>query len=132
MLKLKLITAILASVGLVSLLLGDTYLTVGGAVVCTTVASIASLHLTLRWTMEEDVGFARFFVAIWSIFFIATGIAVLQGVNILNTPLGANIDSLQKAGDVGCYVSCTSIISVILAVIAPWSPPKWDDDDSKG
>ena len=43
MLKLKLVAAILALAGMVSLLLGDTYLSVAIAVVCTAAASPVSL-----------------------------------------------------------------------------------------
>ena len=60
MLKLKIAAIALALTGLILLLLGDTYLTVGSAVVCTAIASPMSLYLPLRWAMRDDAALARF------------------------------------------------------------------------
>ena len=130
MLKLKLVAAILALAGLVSLLLGDTYLSVAIAVVCTAAASPVSLHLTLRWIIKDASGVERwFYVALWSVLSIAAGVSTLQDVNILNVPLGATIDYSQL-GNVRYCVSFVGIISVILTVITPSCSSKRDDDDS--
>ena len=130
MLKLKLVAAILALAGMVSLLLGDTYLSVAIAVVCTAAASPVSLHLTLRWIIKDASGVERwFYVALWSILSIAAGVSALQDVNILNVPLGATIDYSQL-GNVRYCVSFVGIISVILTVITPSCSSKRDDDDS--
>jgi hypothetical protein len=130
MLKLKLVAAILALAGMVSLLLGDTYLSVAIAVVCTAAASPVSLHLTLRWIIKDASGVERwFYVALWSVLSIAAGVSALQDVNILNVPLGATIDYSQL-GNVRYCVSFVGIISVILTVITPSCSSKRDDDDS--
>ena len=130
MLKLKLVAAILALAGTVSLLLGDTYLSVAIAVVCTAAASPVSLHLTLRWIIKDASGVERwFYVALWSVLSIAAGVSTLQDVNILNVPLGATIDYSQL-GNVRYCVSFVGIISVILTVITPSCSSKRDDDDS--
>jgi hypothetical protein len=130
MLKLKLVAAILALAGMVSLLLGDTYLSVAIAVVCTAAASPVSLHLTLRWIIKDASGVERwFYVALWSVLSIAAGVSTLQDVNILNVPLGATIDYSQL-GNVRYCVSFVGIISVILTVITPSCSSKRDDDDS--
>lgn len=130
MLKLKLVAAILALAGMVSLLLGDTYLSVAIAVVCTAAASPVSLHLTLRWIIKDESGVERwFYVALWSVLSIAAGVSTLQDVNILNVPLGATIDYSQL-GNVRYCVSFVGIISVILTVITPSCSSKRDDDDS--
>ena len=132
MLKIKIVTAVLALMGMVSLLLGDTYLSAAFAVACTAIASPLSLHLTLRWIMKEDIWLARFYVALWAVFSALIALYVLQDVEILSVSLGTAIEPLQKAGDVGCYVSCMGCTSVVLATIAPWSPPKCDDEDDEG
>lgn len=130
MLKLKLVAAILALAGMVSLLLGDTYLSVAIAVVCTAAASPVSLHLTLRWIIKDASGVERwFYVALWSVLSIAAGVSTLQDVNILNVPPGATIDYSQL-GNVRYCVSFVGIISVILTVITPSCSSKRDDDDS--
>ena len=130
MLKLKLVAAILALAGMVSLLLGDTYLSVAIAVVCTAAASPVSLHLALRWIIKDASGVERwFYVALWSVLSIAAGVSTLQDVNILNVPLGATIDYSQL-GNVRYCVSFVGIISVILTVITPSCSSKRDDDDS--
>ena len=130
MLKLKLVAAILALAGMVSLLLGDTYLSVAIAVVCMAAASPVSLHLTLRWIIKDASGVERwFYVALWSVLSIAAGVSTLQDVNILNVPLGATIDYSQL-GNVRYCVSFVGIISVILTVITPSCSSKRDDDDS--
>jgi len=130
MLKLKLVAAILALAGMVSLLLGDTYLSVAIAVVCTAAASPVSLHLTLRWIIKDASGVERwFYVALWSVLSIAAGVSTLQDVNILNVPLGATIDYSQL-GNVRYCVSFVGIISIILTVITPSCSSKRDDDDS--
>jgi hypothetical protein len=130
MLKLKLVAAILALAGMVSLLLGDTYLSVAIAVVCTAAASPVSLHLTLRWIIKDASGVERwFYAALWSVLSIAAGVSTLQDVNILNVPLGATIDYSQL-GNVRYCVSFVGIISVILTVITPSCSSKRDDDDS--
>jgi hypothetical protein len=130
MLKLKLVAAILALAGMVSLLLGDTYLSVAIAVVCTAAASPVSLHLTLRWIIKDASGVERwFYVALWSVLSIAAGVSTLQDVNILNVPLGATIDYSQLRNVRYC-VSFVGIISVILTVITPSCSSKRDDDDS--
>ena len=129
-LKLKLVAAILALAGMVSLLLGDTYLSVAIAVVCTAAASPVSLHLTLRWIIKDASGVERwFYVALWSVLSIAAGVSTLQDINILNVPLGATIDYSQL-GNVRYCVSFVGIISVILTVITPSCSSKRDDDDS--
>ena len=126
MLKLKLVAAILALAGMVSLLLGDTYLSVAIAVVCTAAASPVSLHLTLRWIIKDASGVERwFYVALWSVLSIAAGVSTLQDVNILNVPLGATIDYSQL-GNVRYCVSFVGIISVILTVITPSCSSKRD------
>ena len=128
MLKLKLVAAILALAGMVSLLLGDTYLSVAIAVVCTAAASPVSLHLTLRWIIKDASGVERwFYVALWSVLSIAAGVSTLQDVNILNVPLGATIDYSQLENVRYC-VSFVGIISVILTVITPSCSSKRDDD----
>ncbi|WP_243822731.1 hypothetical protein [Candidatus Nanosynbacter sp. TM7-076] len=129
MMKLKLIAVILALVGLVSLLLGGTYLSVAIAVICVGVASPISIDLTLRWIDKDASRVDRCLcIMIWSVFPLIMGISTLQDVNILDVPLGATIDSSQ-VGDVGYYISFMSTLSIILATIAPWSPPKHDDED---
>mgnify|MGYP000867674788 CR=1 FL=1 len=130
MLKLKIAAIALALTGLILLLLGDTYLTVGSAVVCTAIASPMSLYLTLRWAMRDDAALARFYVAIWSVLSVAAGVSALQDLNIINIPLGTTIDPSQ-IGDVEYCVSFAGATSILLATIAPWSP-KRNDGDNKG
>ena len=88
MLKLKLVAAILALAGMVSLLLGDTYLSVAIAVVCTAAASPVSLHLTLRWIIKDASGVERwFYVALWSVLSIAAGVSPHSKTSIFLTSL---------------------------------------------
>ena len=130
MLKLKLMTAILAVAGLVMFLMGSTYLTVSLAIICTAVALALSLHLVFRWLTGEQYDYLLwFFLAGAYIISGSMAISVLQDVGAVDTALSAVIDPVQKIETVGYYTSSLNSIAIILAVIVPRSPMRDDDDE---
>ena len=130
MLKLKLMTAILAVAGLVMFLMGSTYLTTSCSVICTAAALSLSLHLVFRWlTGEQYDHLLWFFLAGAYIISGSMAISVLQDVGAVDTALSAVIDPVQKIETVGYYTSSLNSIAIILAVIVPRSPMRDDDDE---
>lgn len=133
MMKLKLAAAVLALIGMTSLLMGGSYLTVVVAVICTATALPLSLHLTFRWFVEDSHdGLLWFWSVVWVIMSVMAAASVLQNIGAVDVPLSATIDNTQKIGDVGQYVSSTNIVSILLSVVIPRSSPKRSDDDNKG
>ena len=134
MLKLKLMTAILAVAGLVMFLMGSTYLTTSCSVICTAAALSLSLHLVFRWLTGEQYDYLLwFFLAGAYIISGSMAISVLQYIGAMDVPLSATIDNAQKMGDVGQYVSIANIVSILLSVSVPRRSPTCDDDsDNKG
>ena len=55
-------------------------------------------------------------------------IGVLQDIGITDIALSTTIDPARKVEGVGYYISFTSIISILLAVIVPRSPTCDDED----
>ena len=130
MLKLKLMTAILAVAGLVMFLMGSTYLTTSCSVICTAAALSLSLHLVFRWLTGEQYDYLLwFFLAGAYIISGSMAICVLQDVGAVDTALSAVIDPVQKIETVGYYTSSLNSIAIILAVIVPRSPMRDDDDE---
>ena len=126
--KLKIATAVLALAGLVLLLAGDTYLTATLAIICATMALPLAGHLTLRWLLDEQSGLLLWLYYI--LWVMTSGLPVmrtLQKIGAIDTPLSDAIDP-EKVVVPGYFVSLTSIIVILLTVIAP-SSPKCDDDD---
>lgn len=126
--KLKIATAVLALAGLVLLLTGDTYLTATLAIICATMALPLAGHLTLRWLLDEQSGLLLWLYYI--LWVMTSGLPVmrtLQKIGAIDTPLSDAIDP-EKVVVPGYFVSLTSIIVILLTVIAP-SSPKCDDDD---
>lgn len=131
--KLKIATAVLALASLVLLLTGGTYLTATLAIICATMALPLAGHLTLRWFLDEQSGFLLWlYYIIWVMTSGPSAMRTLQKIGAIDTPLSDAIDP-EKVVVLGYFVSLTSIIAIILAVIAP-SSPKHDDnsDDDKG
>ena len=129
MMKLKLTAAVLALIGMTSLLMGGSYLTVVVAVICTATALPLSLHLTFRWFVEDSHdGLLWFWSVVWVIMSVMAAASMLQYIGAMDVPLSATIDNAQKMGDVGQYVSIANIVSILLSVIVPRSP-KCDNDD---
>ncbi len=129
MLKLKIIIATLGLAGMITLLLGDTYLTAGLAVICTAMATPLSMHLTLKWMLPEENGLRKFLLTVWTFSFMLAAIYVIRELGIYGTPLSAPIDFTQKIRVAGDHVSSMNALSVILAVIAPsCSSTKHDDE----
>ena len=132
MMKLKLVAAVLALAGIVSLLMGSTYLSTSVAVVCTAVALPLSLHLAFRWF----IGIMEYSSdsLLWLSSVVLTAISMLMAIDILqdigavSVPLNAAIDHIQKIREVGQYVSIANIVSILLAVAVP-SPPKHNNDE---
>ena len=130
MLKLKLMTAILAVAGLVMFLMGSTYLTTSCSVICTAATLSLSLHLVFRWLTGEQYDYLLwFFLAGAYIISGSMAISVLQDVGAVDTALSAVIDPVQKIETVGYYTSSLNSIAIILAVIVPRSPMRDDDDE---
>lgn len=130
--KLKLVAAVLALIGMTSLLMGGSYLTVVVAVICTATALPLSLHLTFRWFVEDPHdGLLWFWSVVWATISVMAAASILQYIGVVDVPLSAAIDNAQKIGEVRQYVSSTNIVSILLAVIVPRSP-KRSDDDNKG
>lgn len=129
MLKLKIATAALASVGLVVLLMGSTYMTTAVAVICTAIALPLSLHLAFRWFVEDSHdGLLWFFSIVWVILSVLRATSALQYIGAMDVPLSTTIDPVQKVVGVGYHVSSMSLVSILLAVIVPRSP-KCDNND---
>lgn len=130
MLKLKLMTATLAVAGMTIFILGDTYLTTGLSVACAAVALPMSIYLTFRWLEGSHDFLPWVFSVVWILTSGLMAIGVLQDIGITDIALSTAIDPVQKVEGVGYYISFTSIISILLAVIVPRAPMR--DDDDKG
>ncbi len=127
--KLKLTAAVLALIGMTSLLMGGSYLTVVVAVICTATALPLSLHLTFRWFVEDPHdGLLWFWSVVWATISVMAAASMLQYIGVVDVPLSAAIDNAQKIGEVRQYVSYANIVSILLAVIIPQSP-KCDNND---
>ena len=129
MLKFKLMTAILAVAGMTIFILGDTYLTTGLSVACAAVALPMSIHLVFRWLEGPHDFLPWVFSVVWILTSGLMAIGVLQDIGITDIALSTAIDPVQKVAGVGYYISFTSIISILLAVVVPSSPMR---DDDKG
>ena len=128
MLKLKLMTATLAVAGMTIFILGDTYLTTGLSVACAAVALSMSIYLTFRWLEGSHDFLPWVFSVVWTLTSGLMAIGVLQDIGITDIALSTAIDPVQKVEGVGYYISFTSIISILLAVIVPRSPTCDDED----
>lgn len=129
MLKLKIIIATLGVAGMITLLLGDTYLTTGLAVICTAVALPLSIHLAFRWAEGPHGILPRIFSVVWVLISGLMAVSVLQDIGITDIALSATIDPVRKVEGAGYYVSSTSLVSILLAVIVLRSP-KCDNDSN--
>ncbi len=130
MLKLKIIVSMLAVAGMTIFILGDTYLTTGLSVACAAVALPMSIHLAFRWLEGPHDFLPWVFSVVWILTSGMMAIGVLQDIGITDIALSTAIDPVQKVAGVGYYISFTSIISILLAVIVPRAPMR--DDDDKG
>ena len=129
MLKLKITTAVLASAGLILLLMGGSYMTTAMAVFCAAMSLPLAFHLTFRWFVEDSHdSLLWFFSVVWVIISVLGATNALQDIGAMDVPLSATIDPAQKM-EVGYYVSSMSLVSALLAVVVP-SSPKCNDDDS--
>lgn len=128
MLKLKIIVSMLAVAGMTIFILGDTYLTTGLSVACAAVALPMSIHLVFRWLEGPHDFLPWVFSVVWILTSGLIAIGVLQDIGITDIALSTAIDPARKVEGVGYYISFTSIISVLLAVIVPRSPTCDDED----
>lgn len=126
MLKLKLMTAILAVASMVLLLTGSTYLTASLAVVCAAVALPLAGYLTWRHLIPEDHSLIPF--VLWVPVSELPTLHALRDLGVMNAPLGATIE-LDKVATLGGFVALTSTIAILLAVIVPSSPTHDNNDD---
>lgn len=128
MLKLKIIVSMLAVAGTTIFILGDTYLTTGLSVACAAVALPMSIHLAFRWLEGSHDFLPWVFSVVWILTSGLIAIGVLQDIGITDIALSTAIDPVRKVEGVGYYISFTSIISILLAVIVPRSPTCDDED----
>lgn len=129
MLKLKITGAALALAGMMLLILGGTYMSVSLAIGCTAAASSLALHAMLKWTSPKESGFRKFTLTAWTSGITLAAIGALQKMGVYDIPLNTPIDPAQSVKTVGSYVLLLGAFSIFMAVIVPWSSPKWDDDD---
>ncbi len=129
MLKLKIAATSMALAGMMLLILGDTYMSAALAVICTAIATSLALHLTLKWVLPEESGFRKFLLAVCTFILMMAVISAIRRLGVYDIPLSTPIDPAQKISVAGAGVSLTGALSVVLATIAPWSPPKCDDED---
>lgn len=129
MLKLKIMTATLALAGMMLLILGDTYMYVSLAIGCTAVATMLALHAALKWTSPKDSGFRKFTLTVWIPGITLSAIGALRKMGVYDIPLSTPIDPVQSVKTAGFYVLLLGALSILLAIIVPWSSPKWDDDN---
>ena len=74
MLKLKITTAVLASAGLILLLMGGSYMTTAMAVFCAAMSLPLAFHLTFRWFVEDSHdSLLWFFSVVWVIISVLGG-----------------------------------------------------------
>lgn len=122
MLKLKITVSILAMAGVTILILGSTYMSAAVAIICTGVASSLALDITLKWTMPEEGGLNTFLLSVWTLGFILAAAYVIKQLGAYDTPLSAPIDLSKKIEVAGDHVLSMNVLSVLMAVIAPWTP----------
>lgn len=130
MLKLKVATASLALAGMILIILGDTYMYVSLAIGCTAVALPLAGYLAWTYTIPGDNSRIPIPFVLWVPVAELPVIRAFKELGVMNVPLGATIEP-DKATALGGFVALTSAIAILIAVIAPWSP-KRNDDDSKG
>ena len=126
MLKLKIATAALALAGMMLLILGDTYMSATLAVICAAVALPMGGYLVWRYLIPDDHSLVPF--VLWVPVAELPALYAFKDLGVMDTPLGATIEP-DKATSLGGFVALTSAIAILIAVIAPWSSPKCNDDD---
>ena len=133
MLKLKVTASTLGATSLVLLIIGSTHLTIAMAVICATVAGISATDIVLRLP-SYITGGEKVFSKVMLVFFsfvlvvLATDI-LLNDVRVCGTPLSTPVDSVQNLRGISSSMSILNFFAILVATIAPWSSPKWDDDD---
>ena len=133
MLKLKVTASTLGATSLVLFIMGSTHLTTVMAVICATVAGISAADIMLRLTSYGRGGekvLSKFMLVFFSFVLVvlATDI-LLNDVGVYNTPLSTPVDSVQNLRGISSSMSTLNFFAILVATIAPWSSPKWDDDD---
>ena len=133
MLKLKITASILGVASFVLLITGSTHLTAAMAVICTTVAIISAIYIMLRLLPNNREG-AKVFITVMMVFlgFILVLVAMnilLNEVRVYDTPLSAPVDSVQNLRGISSWVSGLSSFAILLATIAPWPLPEYNDDE---
>ena len=126
MLKLKLMTAALALASLILLIMGSTYFTAALSVICTATTLLPAGYLIWRWLLDEKPSW--FHSITWAALSGLIAARALKDIGIIDIPLGT-VMSPEKVAELGSFASFMSILPLFLAVIAPSSSPKWDDDD---
>ena len=126
MLKLKIATASLALVGMMLLILGDTYMSATLAVVCTAVALPLAGHLAWRWLLH-DHSLVPF--VLWIPVAELPALYAFKDLGGMDTPLGATPIEPEKMDTLGGFVALISAIAILLAVVIPSSPMRDDDED---
>ena len=126
MFKLKLMTAILTVAGLLLFLMGGTYFTATGAIVCMAMALPLTGYLAWRWLLPHD--HSRIPFILWVPVSELPTLYAFKDLGVLNVPLGATIEP-DKVTSLGGFIALTSTITILLAVIIPTSPTCDDDED---
>ena len=126
MLKLKVATASLALAGMILLILGDTYMSAALAVVCTAVALPMGGYLVWRYLIPDDHSLVPF--VLWVPVAELPALYAFKDLGVMDTPLGATIEP-EKMDTLGGFVALISTIAILLAVTAPTSPTRDDDED---
>ena len=126
MLKLKLMTAALALASLILLIMGSTYFTAALSVICTATTLLPAGYLIWRWLLDEKPSW--FHSITWAALSGLIAARALKDIGIIDIPLGT-VMSPEKVAELGSFASFMSILPLFLAVIAPSSSPKRNDDD---
>lgn len=123
--KLKVATASLALAGMILLILGDTYMSVALAVVCTAVALPMGGYLVWRYLIPDDHSLVPF--VLWVPVAELPALYAFKDLGVMDTPLGATIEP-EKMDTLGGFVALISTIAILLAVTVPTSPTRDDED----
>ncbi len=126
MFKLKLMTAILTVAGLNLFLMGGTYFTATGAIVCMAMALPMGGYLVWRYLIPDDHSLVPF--VLWVPVAELPALYAFKDLGVMDTPLGATIEP-EKMDTLGGFVALISTIAILLAVTAPTSPMRDDDED---
>lgn len=125
MFKLKLMTAVLTVAGLILFLMGGTYFTATGAIVCMAMALPLTGYLVWRYLIPDDHSLVPF--ALWVPVAELPALYAFKDLGVMDTPLGATIEP-DKVASLGGFVALISTIAILLAVTVPTSPTRDDED----